>query len=356
MAIVIKPREGVCPAPRHVGGWLPDNPKAVFKYIEKVVDKVKHDPPPRSQAVRDLENLINTDPEAYMLFNEMLDEIPLPYRNQGPWPVKDVPTLLSSLDLILTTAPYWTSASDAQIGTPINALLLWPMATTAGFAVFLKSNVNEVLKNILNHWGDFLSSSDSCSTLNDQEGGWLSTNALQSPHLMNFAANYVCDPALPHWGFTSWDDFFTRQFRDGVRQVAGVGDDSIIASAAESTPFSVQTGVQLFDKYWIKGQPYSLTHMMDHDPRATNFVGGTVSRRFSVLIATIVGMPQYLARSSTPSPSLVHTTPSPFCTASSPMKAVNPWILAPTNCRKVTYHPLLPAALSGSRQTIQTLD
>ena len=80
---------------------------------------------------------------------------------------------------------------------------------------------------------------------------------------------------------------------------------------------------------------------------------GRYSKLFLVLIATIVSMHRYLARSSTPRSSPTHTTPSLFCTASNPMKATRPWIMAPTNCRKVKQHLLLPAALTGSRQIIQ---
>ncbi len=33
-------------------------------------------------------------------------------------------------------------------------------------------------------------------------------------------------------------------------------------------------------KFWIKGQPYSLEHMLDHDPLLEQFVGGTVYQAF----------------------------------------------------------------------------
>ncbi|MCJ1457316.1 hypothetical protein MMC28_007683 [Mycoblastus sanguinarius] len=283
MATIIRPTGPIRGVPKHVGGWLPEDPTELHKWVTKIAQTVRDSPPARSKVVQDLEDLINKDPEIYMLFNEMLSEVPSKYADpkhpNRVWPIGDVPTLLNSLDLILTTAPLWTD-NDPQIGTPINALLCWPMATTAGFAVFLKTNVSLLLKNILVYWGTYLSSADSCTSLNELPGGWFSLQALESPHMLDFAKNYVCNPFLPHWGFTSWDNFFTRQFREGVRPVASPGDDSVVVSAAEAQPFSVQSNVKLVDNFWVKGQPYSLTHMLNGDARATNFVGGSVYQAF----------------------------------------------------------------------------
>ena len=234
-----------------------------------------------------------------MLFTEMLNQVPRhpPYKNDpsGKWAIRTVDELLLVLDQILTEAPAW-NGSDL-IGTPINAVLCWPsrdtthkalilrltpsiVATTAGFAAFLNRSVNKKLQAILNHWHAFLSSPASCTTLTSAPNGWFSPQALQTPHMQNFASIYLCDPTLPHWGFTSWDDFFTRRFQSGVRPTGAPTDNNVIVSAAEAAPFCVQDHVQLHDSFWLKGQPYSLAHMMNGDPRAELFVGGTVYQAF----------------------------------------------------------------------------
>jgi len=41
-------------------------------------------------------------------------------------------------------------------------------------------------------------------------------------------------PTTDPWGFTSWNDFFTRRFRAGQRPVAAPDDDTIIVSAWEA--------------------------------------------------------------------------------------------------------------------------
>lgn len=50
--------------------------------------------------------------------------------------------------------------------------------------------------------------------LNDTSSGWFGPDALAK--MPRFAEDFVCEPARPHYGFTSWDDFFTRQFLAGA--------------------------------------------------------------------------------------------------------------------------------------------
>ena len=69
---------------------------------------------------------------------------------------------------------------------------------------------------------------------------------------------FQCDPSKPHHGFTSWDDFFVRKYREGVRPVEAPDDDSVVTNACESTPFKVAYDVKQRDLFWIKSQYYSL--------------------------------------------------------------------------------------------------
>lgn len=97
-----------------------------------------------------------------------------------------------------------------------------------------------------------------------------------------FEHEYVCDPDAKHYGFTSWDDFFTRRFRPEVRDIDEkyVNDANVIVNACESAPFAISHDVKALDQFWVKGQPYSLMHMLDHDPTAERFVGGTIYQAF----------------------------------------------------------------------------
>ena len=95
-----------------------------------------------------------------------------------------------------------------------------------------------------------------------------------------FAENFVCEPDKPFHGFASWDDFFTRLFREGRRPVADPDNDAVIANACESAPYQLARDVKLRDTFWIKGEPYSLYHMLDGDPLTEQFVGGTAYQAF----------------------------------------------------------------------------
>jgi phosphatidylserine decarboxylase len=95
-----------------------------------------------------------------------------------------------------------------------------------------------------------------------------------------FEKIFNCDPKDKYYGFASWDDFFTRTFRSGVRPVSGKGDDSVIVNACESAPLQVKKKVSLDDRFWLKGQPYSLQNMLDFDEHAPLFAGGTVYQAF----------------------------------------------------------------------------
>ena len=100
-----------------------------------------------------------------------------------------------------------------------------------------------------------------------------------------FAQLYRCDPLKPHYGFKSWDDFFTREFRDGVRLIADPCDNRVIVNACESAPYMIQHNVSHKSQFWIKTQPYSICFMLANDSLAEQFVGGTVYQAYLSLLS-----------------------------------------------------------------------
>lgn len=76
--------------------------------------------------------------------------------------------------------------------------------------------------------------------LNDSPSGWKSPAALHAIGI----EQYAHDPQDEHWGFTSWNDFFTRRFKDGQRPVASPDDDAVIVNACESTSYGISTDVK----------------------------------------------------------------------------------------------------------------
>lgn len=119
------------------------------------------------------------------------------------------------------------------------------------------------MKKILNVWNEYLSSPASASVLGTDKEGWFSPHAKEAvegvankPHgtSYTFEELYQCDKDKEHHGFTSWDDFFTRLYREGIRPVEAEGDDDVVANACESRMYKVARDVKARDKFWVKGQ------------------------------------------------------------------------------------------------------
>lgn len=277
-------KESNAQAPYRVGEWLPSDLKTTNKWIANLKIAAKKENKPYHPVIQDFKDLIENDPELFMLFNLMFTQVPKKYK-ENPAHDPQVRHYKEALDLmnhIMTNGPDYNTSE--VVGFPINAIFDYSMATTAGFAFFLNDKVNAQLKKILNEWGVFLSSKDSLKVLNkNAKSGWLGKDALAKMTEvagMKFEKAFECNPRAPHYGYTSWDNFFTREFRKGVRKIASPNDDSVIVNACESAPFKLVKGVKLRDKFWIKSQPYSLSHMLADDPLVSKFKGGTIYQAF----------------------------------------------------------------------------
>jgi phosphatidylserine decarboxylase len=236
---------------------------------------------PLAPAITELQALIEGDPQLYMRFHQMFEQVPRepPYDTDalGNPTVRDYRELLQLLNRTLTRAPEFNKTE--LVGFPINTILNWAMGTPAGAAAFLGDRVNTQLRKILDQWAVFLRSPESRAVLNDDpERGWFGHDARAA--MPGFEQDFVCDPGLPYHGFASWDDFFTRRFREGRRPVASPDDDAVIVNACESAPYQLARGVHLRDRFWLKDQLYSLAHMLANDPLTEQFVGGTIYQAF----------------------------------------------------------------------------
>ncbi|XP_028416692.1 L-tryptophan decarboxylase-like [Dendronephthya gigantea] len=238
----------------------------------EMINKMALHPP-----VAALRDKIISDPEINMFFHQMFwQQLTLPDISEGKkiwcWQI-----MILLINMIMRKAPEYNKTG--LVGFPINVILNWPMATTAGFAAFLNDKVNRLFKDILNYWGEFLSSYDSTYVLNkDKESGWFGEDAMAA--MPNFVKEFECDPTKPHYGYTSWDDFFVRKYRPGIRPVESPDDDNVVANACESAPFKLIDKVQQRDWFWVKRQHYSLDHLLNNNVMARRFYGGTLYQAF----------------------------------------------------------------------------
>jgi phosphatidylserine decarboxylase len=211
----------------------------------------------------------------FMNFTLMFEQEPgfRPPRKSGDIRLRNYHQMLVVINHVLTTAPVYNRT--ALVGCPINAILDYAMITPAGLSAFTMEKVNSMFRKVLKVWTECLDSPDSRYVLNESPTGWLNPAARKVMRLDEFQTR----PGDPYLGFASWNDFFIREFKPGMRPVADPDNDSVIVSACESAPYSIQTHVKEHDTFWLKAQPYSLRQMLNGHC-VKEFVGGTVYQAF----------------------------------------------------------------------------
>ncbi|KAH9868285.1 hypothetical protein J1614_007357 [Plenodomus biglobosus] len=276
------------------GMWLPADHRVHKKWLSGVIDRVDGKSQDLHPVIREFKEFIEKNTRIYLLASSMFEEVPSkkPYHRDpsGHKQIRDYHHMLEVFNHLLTTAPEWSDHeySVGMVGTPFNAVLDWPMGTPSGYAFFLDPEVNKMIKKILNTWAKFLGSPESAYVLGNDRIGWFSDHAVQDLATVadigqasyKFEEMFICDPSKEHWGFKSWDDFFVRHFHDDKRPVASPEEDNVIANACEAKPYNVARGIKARDRFWIKGQPYSIIDMLSMDPLYEHFVGGTIYQAF----------------------------------------------------------------------------
>lgn len=260
--------------PPRVGRWLPDSPEAIEAWVHDFAARTEaKGKVPFHPVIQEFQDLIAEDPIVRLYVTNMISQVPSTraYRKNH---LRSVEQMLVLINAVLTQAPDFNTT--ALVGAPLNAIIDWSMGTPAGFAAFRYPPINAMFRKILNAWCEFLSSPASLYVLNDSPTGWKSPAAIKATNMTQFQY----DPSDRYWGFKSWNDFFTRKFKEGMRPVADPDDHRVIVSACESTPYNIQNDVQRFSQFWIKSQPYSLQDMLANDEATEMFVGGCVYQAF----------------------------------------------------------------------------
>ena len=253
--------------------------------------------------VRELYNMVANNPLLDISTQGMFVEA-LHYSDADSTSTPAVETWKEFLDLlnfIMTIAPeFIVNAEDDEtyglVGFPINALLDWPMRTPSGYDTLANVEFNRCFKNVLQYWSGFLSREESRYVFaeGDDSGAvrsvpWFSVPVKQQmvevallpfvdKRRLSFEEIFEVPDVTDekYLGFKSWDAFFTRRFREGQRPVGGAD----IVNVCESAPLQYKKGVMLSADITLKGQPYSLEAMLNNDPLAVQFAGGTVYQAF----------------------------------------------------------------------------
>ncbi|KAF9224704.1 phosphatidylserine decarboxylase proenzyme-like protein [Gyrodon lividus] len=271
-----------------IARWLPGDPGIFLELRHSHLDQLIRrgictaqgdvDEKQLSPVILEFKELIEENAEIFKDFHEMFQQVS-PDRNPDQKWITNYLQLLAVLDRIITLGPTYSYTSPVVSGVPMYGVLAPFCNTEAGYRAFTNPKVNAMFHKIFDEWTKFLVSPASRNVLVTTEGGWLSPDALrvQGERLgLPFAEAWVCRPDQPHMGFTSWDDFFVRRFREKVRPTIEPDNPEFINAACEAITYRVASDVQATDQFWLKEMPYSLGHIFDFDPRASQFVGGTV--------------------------------------------------------------------------------
>ncbi len=228
---------------RRIGEWLPREEDVVARFRKEFAAHARKraNAAQTNSAVADPAAFIRDDPVVRMDFTRAIGQA----REAGfELGYADIDEFIVLLDAMLTYAPPFSESS--LIHCPVNALLDWPMVMPSGYALFRDPAFNAHLKRVLNVWSAFLSGPYSREHLNTRSpNGWFSHEADSKIGLSQF----LCDPAKPYWGYASWNHFFTREFKPGARPVAQPGNDKVIVSACEASPYNIHDNVKLQDAF-----------------------------------------------------------------------------------------------------------
>ncbi|KAG8773176.1 hypothetical protein FRC12_002683 [Ceratobasidium sp. 428] len=205
--------------------------------------------------------------------------------------IDDYSLLLHALDGIVVAPPAVVNLPGQPaepIGVPIYVAMDPLINTSAGYLLFTMDDFNKAMRVLLNAWGHYLMSDDSNKTLTDAPDGWFGQEGiglLQAADRGTFNNTYITpDASAVNRGYKSWDAFFTREVQSTARPVDPAPPGTVIYNACESTVERYATKVQLHDKFWLKGMPYSLYDMFGGDASkehiARHFENGTVYQAF----------------------------------------------------------------------------
>ncbi|KAF7426246.1 hypothetical protein PC9H_008613 [Pleurotus ostreatus] len=271
-------------------GWLPQSPDAYDKWMSKMHAKMAplaaHMPGPGITygtdkeapallvPIQEFKDFIEGNVVVFTDLVRMFDgmtESPTSYQE-----------MLLMFNEIFREAP-----SFGSLGPPMYMIMARVMNTEGGFSAFTKESLNLQFKKMLQTWERYLLSKDSTSVLNTNPDGWFSTEAIDA--MMEkyapgrtFAEVFICNPDEDAWGFTSYEDFFVRRYRepDVDRPTGDVSDLRIVGAACESAFYALQNDVQRTDELFIKDEAYSLVHLLAGDESVDSFIGGTVIQSF----------------------------------------------------------------------------
>lgn len=180
-------------------------------------------------------------------------------------PIADLDEFLHMLNGVMDEAPQFIN--NDLVGLPFSAITVGIDPTLAGSTLFRLDEFNRKMADILKKWGKFLETDASNTGFRVENAGWLSPTAKEQYKFPDWMTDL---PDAPYW--TSWDSFFTRQFKDREKQrpIAAPDSNQVVISPNDGSLFCWENSVKINDTFWLKGMPYSLAEIFSSPDHKQN--------------------------------------------------------------------------------------
>lgn len=165
-----------------------------------------------------------------------------------------------SCQALLTRWPHFID--DQLVGLPFSGMTVSIDPTLAGSQLLGLPQFNEKMGAVLAEWHQYLTTFDSAGGFMQEGEQWLSDKAKAQYQFDDWKKD---QEELPYW--TSWDNFFTRDFKDPGKQrpVAAEHDNQVAICPNDGSLFRWDYQVPADNPYWFKDMPYSLRDILRSD-------------------------------------------------------------------------------------------
>ena len=243
-------------------GWMPPPNHAALQSFYKILE----DTPSTDWAdcIKELDAYITADETVTFLVNNACKE------NQNLRDSNDangsgviIPAinnkdeLLDAFNKLLNHAPAFYD--NALVGLPFSALVVGIDPTPSGVTLFSLPGFNKCMSKILNYWNNFLSTFPSSVGFSVEGQQWLSDVAKKQYKFEDWKKD---SETLPYW--TSWNNFFTRQFKDAAtaRPIADPTSNRTVICPNDGSLYRWRPDIQRNDVFWFKDMDYSLADIL----------------------------------------------------------------------------------------------
>lgn len=252
-------------------GWLPSRESNAWQaFHEQIAERIASATGGFSPVVQDLLNFLKNDPIATWLMQDACRQNLTMLNTQGldtdgvPLPrISDAEYFAAVCNTLLTWWPRFIN--NDLVGLPFSAFTVGIDPTLSGSALFGLPQFNAKMRAVLNEWHKYLGTPASGAGFSVDGQQWLSPDAKK---MYQFDLWKKDSEKLPYW--TSWNSFFTRQFKDPAqaRPVAAPSSNQIVNCPNDGSLFRWDWNVAKNDTFWFKDMNYSLKDILSSaDPK-----------------------------------------------------------------------------------------